>query len=77
MNESRPTVAGLRNAGFGFVIRGSDPARVEQLEVDGAAARAGLRVGDAILKINGIDVRQASHTHLVKVISMIRRTLNG
>ena len=56
------------NAGFGFVIRGSNPARVEQLEADGAAENAGLLIGDAILKINGIDVRQASHTHLIKLL---------
>ena len=76
IDRSRASEEGQINASFGFVIRGSNPARVEQLEEGGAADNAGLKIGDAILKINGIDVRQASHTHLIKLLQVYLRVRN-
>lgn len=37
--------------------------------VDGAAARAGVRQGDRIIKVNGTLVREANHMDVVKMIS--------
>lgn len=36
---------------------------------DGAAARAGVRQGDRIIKVNGTLVREANHMDVVKMIS--------
>lgn len=43
--------------GFGFTISGSSPVFVQAIDHHGAATRAGLRAGDHILEINGINVR--------------------
>ena len=42
---------------FGFILRGHDPVSIESVAPNGPAARAGLYPGDAILKLNGLDVR--------------------
>ena len=42
---------------FGFVVRGHNPVYVESVTAGGPADKAGLLPGDAILKLNGLDVR--------------------
>jgi len=42
---------------FGFVLRGHSPVCIESVLTGGPADRAGLRPGDGIVKLNGIDVR--------------------
>lgn len=42
---------------FGFVLRGHDPVYIESVVPGGPANRSGLRPGDAILKLNGLNVR--------------------
>ena len=42
---------------FGFVVRGHGPVYVESVAAGGPADRGGLLPGDAILKLNGLDVR--------------------
>ncbi len=42
---------------FGFVVRGHGPVYVESVAPGGPADRGGLLPGDAILKLNGLDVR--------------------
>ncbi|KAB7498006.1 SH3 and multiple ankyrin repeat domains protein 1 [Armadillidium nasatum] len=69
--------------GFGFVLRGAKatsplierpyergPALqyLDDVDPGGVADEAGLKKGDYLLKINGEDVSQASHEHVVNVI---------
>ena len=43
--------------GFGFTLNGSSPVFIQTIDHDGDAVRAGLRAGDQILEINGLNVR--------------------
>ncbi|XP_052262977.1 delphilin-like [Dreissena polymorpha] len=56
------------NGSFGFVVKGSNPAYIETVDSKGAAEKAGLQPGDFIVKLNGIDVRKCSHSHLVQML---------
>lgn len=40
----------------------------EGVDMSGMAMRAGLRPGDFLLEINGVDVRAASHEQVVELI---------
>jgi S1-C subfamily serine protease len=40
----------------------------EGVDMQGMAMRAGLRPGDFLLEINGVDVRSASHEQVVELI---------
>ena len=56
--------------GFGFVIGGQKPCRIESLCSGGEAEKAGLRVGDVILEVNGFDVRDACQESIVTFVSL-------
>ena len=43
--------------GFGFTLGGSAPVFIQTIAHGGDAIRAGLRAGDQILEINGLNVR--------------------
>lgn len=45
------------NGSFGFVVKGCSPAHIESVDAMGPADRAGLKAGDFIMKLNGLDVR--------------------
>ena len=45
------------NGGFGFTLSGNAPVFIRSVDPYGAAARAGLRAGDYILQLNGLNVR--------------------
>ncbi|XP_035720374.1 uncharacterized protein LOC118440848 isoform X3 [Vespa mandarinia] len=55
-------------AGFGMKVSGDNPVYVQSVKEGGAAARAGLHAGDKIIKVNGVNVMQSTHTDVVKLI---------
>ncbi|KAJ1346493.1 hypothetical protein KIN20_001288 [Parelaphostrongylus tenuis] len=77
--------------GFGFILRGAkhvnsslnfeptpfSPALqfFEGVDMSGMAMRAGLRPGDYLLEIDGIDVRSASHEQVVHLIQQAGTTI--
>ncbi|VDM56367.1 unnamed protein product [Angiostrongylus costaricensis] len=77
--------------GFGFILRGAkhvnsslnfEPTLLspalqffEGVDMSGMAMRAGLRPGDYLLEIDGIDVRTASHEQVVHLIQKAGTTI--
>jgi len=61
--------------GFGFTIGGSQPVHVVDITNDGPAHSKGLKAGDQILEINGIDVMQSdlaqASTHIQEAESTL------
>lgn len=53
---------------LGFTARGSHPAFVVSVDVGGLAELQGVRAGDHILEINGINAMQLSHKQTVEKI---------
>ncbi|KAG5324046.1 ARHGC factor, partial [Pseudoatta argentina] len=59
------------DAGFGMKVSGDNPVYVQSVKEGGAAARAGLHAGDKIIKVNGVNVMQSTHTDVVQLINSI------
>ncbi|XP_046751994.1 rho guanine nucleotide exchange factor 11 isoform X6 [Diprion similis] len=55
-------------AGYGMKVSGDNPVYVQSVKEGGAAARAGLHSGDKIIKVNGVNVMQSTHTDVVALI---------
>ncbi|XP_026671455.1 rho guanine nucleotide exchange factor 12 isoform X6 [Ceratina calcarata] len=55
-------------AGYGMKVSGDNPVYVQSVKEGGAAARAGLHAGDKIIKVNGMNVMQSTHTDVVQLI---------
>ncbi|XP_053972374.1 rho guanine nucleotide exchange factor 12 isoform X5 [Hylaeus volcanicus] len=55
-------------AGYGMKVSGDNPVYVQSVKEGGAAARAGLHSGDKIIKVNGVNVMQSTHTDVVQLI---------
>jgi S1-C subfamily serine protease len=53
----RSVTVDRRDGSFGFILRGSNPVYIESVDINGAADRAGLKAGQCILRLNGLDVR--------------------
>uniref|UniRef100_A0A452GG59 Uncharacterized protein n=1 Tax=Gopherus agassizii TaxID=38772 RepID=A0A452GG59_9SAUR len=54
---------------FGFTLRGHAPVWIESILPGSPAEKAALKVGDRILFLNGLDMRNCSHD---KVVSMLQ-----
>ncbi|KAL4624541.1 delphilin-like [Arapaima gigas] len=54
---------------FGFTLRGHAPVWIDSVIPGGPAEKAGLKPGDRILFLNGLDMRNCSHE---KVVSMLQ-----
>ncbi|KAM9426609.1 regulator of G-protein signaling 12-like [Pholidichthys leucotaenia] len=62
-------------AGYGFTISGQRPCLLSGILERSPAYRVGLRQGDCILAINGIDVSIASHETVVQLIGSCKGPL--
>jgi hypothetical protein len=68
------------NEGLGISITGGRehgvPILISEVHDDGLASRSGeLYVGDAILSVNGIDLKEALHSQAVETLSNLVRAL--
>ncbi|XP_034781758.1 delphilin-like isoform X1 [Acipenser ruthenus] len=57
------------NKSFGFTLRGHAPVWIDSVIPGSPAEKAGLKPGDRILFLNGLDMRNCSHE---KVVSMLQ-----
>ncbi|XP_061701064.1 delphilin isoform X2 [Syngnathoides biaculeatus] len=57
------------NMSFGFTLRGHAPVWIDSVIPGSAADKAGLKPGDRILFLNGLDMRTSSHE---KVVAMLQ-----
>ncbi|KAM8843899.1 delphilin isoform 2-T2 [Spinachia spinachia] len=57
------------NSSFGFTLRGHAPVWIDSVIPESPADKAGLKPGDRILFLNGLDMRTSSHE---KVVSMLQ-----
>ncbi|XP_068605917.1 delphilin [Brachionichthys hirsutus] len=57
------------NMSFGFTLRGHAPVWIDSVIPGNPADKAGLKPGDRILFLNGLDMRTSSHE---KVVSMLQ-----
>ncbi|XP_024128095.1 delphilin isoform X3 [Oryzias melastigma] len=57
------------NSSFGFTLRGHAPVWIDSVIPGSPADKAGLKPGDRILFLNGLDMRTSSHE---KVVSMLQ-----
>ena len=61
-------ISALDKTLLGFTVAGYCPCHVAKLETDSLAARAGLQIGDLIIKINGKNVSRAKCDSIAKII---------
>ncbi|XP_078692751.1 delphilin-like isoform X1 [Branchiostoma floridae x Branchiostoma belcheri] len=66
--KTRAVVIEKGQASFGFVLRGHSPVYIESIEPGSASDRAGLKVGDHLLKLNGLDVSSATHKKVITLL---------
>uniref|UniRef100_A0AAY4BK35 Glutamate receptor, ionotropic, delta 2 (Grid2) interacting protein, a n=1 Tax=Denticeps clupeoides TaxID=299321 RepID=A0AAY4BK35_9TELE len=69
-NANRRTVRVHKgNQSFGFTLRGHAPVWIDSVIPGSPAEKAGLKPGDRILFLNGLDMRNCSHE---KVVTMLQ-----
>uniref|UniRef100_A0A1Y1KTQ6 Rho guanine nucleotide exchange factor 12 n=3 Tax=Photinus pyralis TaxID=7054 RepID=A0A1Y1KTQ6_PHOPY len=54
--------------GYGMKVSGDNPVYVQSVREGGAAEKAGLHAGDKIIKVNGVNVMNSTHTEVVTLI---------
>ena len=54
--------------GYGFTISGQHPCSLNGITAGSSADRAGLKTGDLLITVNGLDVSQSSHDDVVRLV---------
>lgn len=67
-NIRKITVQKEANEGFGFVIKGEQPVFIYDIKPESAAARAGLQVGDRIISVNEISIKNFNREKIVSIL---------
>uniref|UniRef100_A0A5K3EYF3 Phorbol-ester/DAG-type domain-containing protein n=1 Tax=Mesocestoides corti TaxID=53468 RepID=A0A5K3EYF3_MESCO len=62
------TIVRRDHAGYGLTVCGTNPVTVRNIREGGTAERAGLRPGDEIVKVNGVNVEDMDHQEVVERI---------
>ncbi|KAL5110789.1 hypothetical protein TcWFU_008386 [Taenia crassiceps] len=62
------TIVRRDHAGYGLTVCGTNPVTVRNIREGGTAERAGLRPGDEIVKVNGVNVEEMDHQEVVERI---------
>ncbi|WAR06695.1 ARHGC-like protein [Mya arenaria] len=58
--------------GYGLTVSGDNPVYVASVKPGGAAAKAGVQMGDKIIKVNGKLVINSNHPEVVKLIKLLK-----
>ncbi|XP_014674125.1 PREDICTED: rho guanine nucleotide exchange factor 11-like [Priapulus caudatus] len=54
--------------GYGLTVSGDNPVFVQSVKEGGAAAKAGVQIGDRIIKVNGTLVTSSNHLEVVRLV---------
>ena len=71
LKEKEPVGTGPGYLGITFT-KDSDGLQITEVKPDGPAAKAGVKEGDVIQKIDAADLREAETTELVKLVGGMR-----
>jgi len=56
------------NEGFGFVIKGEHPVFICEIKAGSAASKAGLQMGDRIISVNEISIKNFNREKIVSIL---------
>ena len=59
------------SSGFGFSLSDQTPVGICHVDSDSSAERAGLRVGDRIIEVQGEDLSNADMKHVAAIIRCV------
>ncbi|KRZ18020.1 Rho guanine nucleotide exchange factor 12, partial [Trichinella zimbabwensis] len=68
--EERNVLIKRDENGYGLTVCGNNPVFVQSVRDGSAAAKAGVHVGECIIKVNGVTVTSLDHLEVVKLISV-------
>lgn len=68
-NAVRQVDLARSRSGFGFTLSGQCPCVLSGVVRGSPASRAGLKAGDKVVAVNGIDVTEAEHDQVVDIIA--------
>ena len=66
--QRRIRLAKAENESFGFVIKGDKPVYIAELKSHGAAQKAGLHVGDRLMAVNDISIKNFDRDRIISML---------